>query len=468
MFDHDLAIVDVETTGMSPFHDRVIEVAIIRISKNKIVDKFTTLLNPQTHVSPYISMFTGITNQDLVDAPLFEDVKDKIQELLEGAVFVAHNVRFDYSFMKSELKRSGSYFKAKTFCTVKLSRRLFPDYRSHSLESVISRFNFKFKNRHRAYDDAYVLWQFINKVKKTIPKEKLLKIWAELTKSLYSGDKAIREQVDALPESPGVYIFYDKNDVPIYVGKSKSLSDRVVAHFSEDIQSTKHLQMMKEVAKIGHIRTTGELGAMLLEARLVKELHPTYNAQLKEKKAFIVLTKDKNKDGYLTLKSKTVTSLTEVETDDLLGTFKSERGVKEYLAVFADKYNLCPKLLGTDSSRTSCFAHKLGKCKGACVKKEKKQIYNSRFLIAFIESRQFRPWPYAGPVEIVEKDIEEEEKWESYTIDRWCLIGKKNSLGDEEAFENIFDPDYYKIIARYLKSQSQRIRSDNEFKQMAR
>lgn len=454
MFDHDLAIVDVETTGMSPFHDRVIEVAIIRISKNKIVDKFTTLLNPQMHVSPYISMFTGITNDDLKDAPVFEEVKGRVSELLDGAVFVAHNVRFDYSFIKSELKRTGMPYRAKTFCTVRLSRRLYPEYRSHSLESVISRFKFKFRNRHRAYDDAYVLWQFIQKVKKKFPKDTLLKTWADLTKSLYSGDATIRSQVDALPESPGVYIFYDKNDSPIYVGKSKSIADRVIAHFSEDTQSTKHLSLMKEVAKIGHIKTAGELGAMLLEAQLVKELHPPYNAQLKKKKAFVVLTKYKNKDGYLTLKAETVESLTEVDTDSLLGAFKNIRGAKEYLVEFANKYFLCKKLLGIDASKTSCFDYKLGKCRGACVKKEKQRIYNSRFLIAFIENCQFKPWPFDGPIEIVEKDAEEEDKWESYIIDKWCLIGKKNSLGDEEQFEETFDPDYYRIIKTYIKSRN--------------
>lgn len=451
MFDRDLAIVDVETTGMSPFHDRVIEVAIIRISKNKVVDKFTSLLNPEMRLSPYISMFTGITTEQLKDAPLFYDIKDKVTELLEDAVFVAHNVRFDYNFIRNELKRTGQSFRAKTFCTVRLSRRLFPEFRSHSLESVINRYNFKFENRHRAYDDAYVLWQFLKKVKKSVPKKTLEKTYADLTKSLYSVDINIKTQVDSLPESPGVYIFYDKNNTVLYVGKSKNIIDRVIAHFSEDTTSTKHLSLMKEVNRIDHIKTTGELGAMLLEARLVKELHPIYNAQLREKKAFIVLEKTKDKKGYFTFKEKTVTSLTNVETENLLGTFKSKRSAKEYLNEFAEKYHLCKKVLGIDSSNSSCFDYKLGKCKGACIGKESKKIYNGRFLIAFIESRQFRKWPYKKPINIVEKD-EEEDKWESYEIDKWCLLGKKNSLGDEENFDPIFELDYYKIISRYLKN----------------
>jgi len=432
MFDRDLIIIDTETTGMSALHDRVIELAMIRISKNKIVDKFTTLLNPETRISPFISSFTGITNKDLKDAPLFGDVKNRVLELLDDAVFVAHNARFDYSFIKTELKRTGVNYKSKTFCTVRLSRRLFPEHRSHSLESVIARYNFKFEQRHRAYDDAHVLWQFLKKIKKTVPKKTLMKAWADLTKSLYSVDADIRTQVDALPESPGVYIFYNKNDEVLYVGKSKNLSDRVIAHFSQDTTSTKHLTLMKEVVRIGHIKTTGEFGALLMESQMIKELHPIYNARLLEKKEFIVLSKAMNKDGYFTLKPKTVKSLAEVDSRNLFGAFKNKRAVKEYLVEFADKYHL----------------HK----------KEKKQIYNSRFLIAFIESRHFRPWPHKGKIEIIEKD-DYGEKWESYVIDRWCLVAKKNNAGDEEIFDPIFDPDHYKIISRYLRNKNNLILS---------
>ncbi len=457
MFDRDLIIIDTETTGMSGMHDRIIELAMIRISKDKIVDKFTTLINPEGRISPFISSFTGITNEDLKDAPLFGDVKNRVLELLDDAVFVAHNVRFDYSFIKNELKRTGVNFKAKTFCTVRLSRRLFPEHRSHSLESVINRYNFKFESRHRAYDDAHVLWQFLKKIKKTVPKKTLMKAWADLTKSLYSVDAEIKTQVDALPESPGVYIFYDKNDVPIYVGKSKNISDRVVGHFSEDTKSTKHLTLMKEVVRIGHMVTTGEFGALLLESQMIKELHPIYNARLLEKREFIALSKAIGKDGYATLKQKTVKSLAEVNSENLFGAFKNKQSVKEYLAEFAEKYSLCQKLLGIDSSKGSCFAYKLGKCRGACIGKEKKKIYNSRFLIAFIESRHFRPWPHKGKIEIVEND-EYKEKWESYIIDRWCLVGKKNSAGDEEKFEPIFDLDHYKIISRYLRNNNPSVR----------
>lgn len=160
MFTKPLAIVDVETTGMSGLYDRVIEIGIIRVEHNEIVDTFNSLVNPQTYVSPFIEEFTGIHKNDLESAPVFEELSENVTRLLGDAIFVAHNARFDYSFIKHELKRLGYSFSAKTLCTVQLSRRLFPTLKHHSLSSLIEHFNLSFKKRHRAYDDAFAVWQF--------------------------------------------------------------------------------------------------------------------------------------------------------------------------------------------------------------------------------------------------------------------------------------------------------------------
>ncbi|MFH0773617.1 MAG: 3'-5' exonuclease [bacterium] len=183
MFDKSLAIVDVETTGMSARYHRVIEIAIIRIEGSKIVDKFTTCINPQTSIPSFITHLTGISNQDVKNAPVFTDVKHKVKKFLKGATFVAHNAWFDYSFIQSELQRVNIPFESKKCCTVRLSRRLFPEYKSHSLAKLIERFGFGYEHRHRAYDDAYVLWQFLKKIKKTIPAKKVKETWEFLTQA---------------------------------------------------------------------------------------------------------------------------------------------------------------------------------------------------------------------------------------------------------------------------------------------
>ena len=177
MFDKSLALVDVETTGMSARFHRVIEIAIIRIEGNKIVDTFTTYINPQAPIPSFITHLTGISNKDTDGAPIFGEVKNKIRKFLKGATFVAHNAWFDYSFIKSEFQRIEIPFESKRCCTVRLSRRLYPQYKSHSLASVIERFGFAYKNRHRAYDDAFVLWQFLKRIKKEIPAPLVKSTW---------------------------------------------------------------------------------------------------------------------------------------------------------------------------------------------------------------------------------------------------------------------------------------------------
>lgn len=181
MFNQNLAIVDIETTGMSAHRNRIIEIAVIRVEKNKIVEKFTSLINPEVSLPYFITYLTGITEDELDHAPVFNDVKKKISTLLQDAVFVAHNVWFDYSFIHEELDRVDIPFESKKCCTVRLSRRLYPEHRSHSLQSIITRHGFTTKRRHRAYDDAYILWKFLKKIKSEFPKDRVQEEWERLT-----------------------------------------------------------------------------------------------------------------------------------------------------------------------------------------------------------------------------------------------------------------------------------------------
>lgn len=160
MFEKNYAIVDVETTGGGPKNNRVIEIGILRIEKGELVRKYETLLNPGMDIPEYITKLTGITNRSVKKAPTFEQVKDEVLELFEDAIFVAHNCSFDYAFLKQEFKRVDYGFTCPRLCTVSLSRTLFPEHRHHNLSAIVERCNFTCKNRHRAYDDAKVLWDF--------------------------------------------------------------------------------------------------------------------------------------------------------------------------------------------------------------------------------------------------------------------------------------------------------------------
>ncbi len=177
MFDKSLAIVDVETTGMSAHFNRVIEIAIIRVEGRRVVDSFTSFVNPGVQIPSFISHLTGIQNSDIETAPTFDKIKKTVLTYLSGATFVAHNVWFDYSFIQQEFARSNSLFEAKRCCTVRLSRRVFPQHKSHSLASIIERYGFDYKARHRAYDDAFVVWQLLRKIRSEVPAPLIKSTW---------------------------------------------------------------------------------------------------------------------------------------------------------------------------------------------------------------------------------------------------------------------------------------------------
>lgn len=184
MHDQTFTIVDVETTGGSPFFSRVIEVGVLRVEHGEVVRTFETLVNPGVPIPEFITTMTGIADSDVADAPTFNDIKDTLIELFEGSIFVAHNVNFDYSFLQEEFRRVNYGFNADKLCTVRLSRTLYPEYKRHNLSEIISRFNFICQRRHRALDDAKVLWDFLQVVFATFPKEDVERVVRRTLKEL--------------------------------------------------------------------------------------------------------------------------------------------------------------------------------------------------------------------------------------------------------------------------------------------
>ena len=173
IFDAPLVFVDIETNGLDHLRGRVIEVAAIRVEAGKVVQIFRSLIDPEIDVPNYITKLTGITTNDLKGAPTFDQVAQELWAVLDGAVFVAHNVRFDYSFLRQEFARLDLPFLPRQLCTVKLSRALYPHEKSHKLQDLIQRHGFSFTARHRAYDDAAVLWQFILYIREQFPPEQV-------------------------------------------------------------------------------------------------------------------------------------------------------------------------------------------------------------------------------------------------------------------------------------------------------
>jgi len=335
-----MTFIDVETTGMSPQHDRVIEVGILRVEDGEVVAQYNKLLNPETFIHPSIQSLTGISPLELERAPTFEQEKDEIYELLQDSVFVAHNVRFDYAFLKGEFSRFQMPFTAKQLCTARLSRALFPSERKHGLSALIERFGFTCTHRHRAFDDAHVLWQFFQKIHADIKPELLTEAVTRVMKRPALPPHLDPELLKTLPESPGVYEFYDRDRTLLYVGKAIDVRARVLSHFTNDYSSTKELSMSRQVSDIKVIPTAGELGALVRESYLVKTKQPIYNRQLRRMRKLILLKKTTTTEGFDTVELETVTDINAHDLVKIMGMFKSKKQATTFLEFICEKYNL--------------------------------------------------------------------------------------------------------------------------------
>jgi DNA polymerase III subunit epsilon len=448
-----IAFVDVETTG-ARWSDRVIEIGIVRVENGKVTQTLNSLINPNCHVPPEITELTGISPAELEYAPTFGSLKKEIAEVLNDCVFVAHNVRFDYSFIKNEFKREEISFKSKHFCTVKLSRHLFPEHRHHNLDSLIERFKFKCKSRHRAFDDADVLWQFYQHVLNNFPEGEVLLALSKALKKPSVPINIAPDILENLPDSPGVYIFYGKGGCPLYVGKSVNLHDRVRSHFSSDHISSTEMKISQQIESIEVIETAGELGALIKESNLIKQIKPLYNRKLRHSRMMTVLKNFKTKDNYQTISFADASEIDINNLEEIYGTFRNLKTAKQFLIFLAKEFELCEKLLGVDNTNQACFGYRLGKCKGACVNKENPAKYNLRFIEAFL-NKKLRPWPFESPVIIEEKDGLG-KKSEGFLIDKWCYLGSVKANGElkDGKLESdvTFDVDTYKILLSYLAS----------------
>jgi DNA polymerase-3 subunit epsilon len=448
--DAPLAIVDLETTGTHAAADRITEIAVLEVDGFEVTSEWSTLVNPEGTIAAAIQALTGITNDMVAGAPRFAQLAADLLERLQGRVFVAHNARFDYGFLRREFERTGRSFSAKTLCTVRLSRRLYPEHARHHLDSVIERHRITCRARHRALGDADALWQFLRIAADEHGPEILSVAARQVAKQPALPPHIDRAVVDAIPEAPGVYLFFGEGGTPLYVGKSKSLRTRVLSHFSAGLRSGKSLRLAQEVRRIEWQRTAGELGALLREARLVKALAPSYNRQLQRPEGLCGFVFDGTRlrladPGEI-----------DAETLPLVrGLFRSRRAATAALRHLADEDRLCLQTLGFDTTRKGpCFRHQIARCKGVCAGRENPHLHLARVAAALARFPGAAQWPHAGALGIVERDTERETS-EVHVVDRWCYLGTAGSDAEVEELladgrRAAFDYDHYRILARHL------------------
>lgn len=459
VLDEPLVFVDIETNGLNHIKGRVIEVAAIRVEGGEIVRSYQTLIDPAAPLPRFITSLTGITDDDLAGQPLFAAVANEIHDILDGAVFVAHNVRFDYSFLKQEFKRIGKSFCPRQLCTVRLSRALYPEHKSHKLQHLIERYSLQVSARHRAYDDAHALWQFLQHVQLQHEPQVLEQAIAKQLKQPSLPKALSADVIAALPATAGVYIMYDKHDAPLYVGKSIHIRRRVTEHFMRDHDNVGEFKLSQNVHRIEAIKTDGELEALLLESQLVKELLPYQNKLLRRTQKLMLAMKEPDTEGYYRVRTAEVNVEDITSPKHVLAVYDRRGKMRGALEAAAKDWNLCPKLMGFEKSTRGCFWSQLGRCKGACLGKETPDSYNARLELAFT-NRQLQAWPYRGPIVIEEAAGLDHTK--GLVVDKWCVIGKVRHETDCEPMverkQSGFDLDTYRILKNYLATKRDKIK----------
>ena len=452
MFDRGVVFLDLETTGATATRDRITEIGLIEVDQGRFIREWSTLVNPGTSIPPAIQSLTGISNDMVALAPPFAEIARDLREAIEGRVLIAHNARFDYGFLKNEFRRLGQAFSAPLLCTVKLSRKLFPQHARHNLESLMARHGLHCDARHRALGDARVLWQLAQAWRADPGEAAVLAATDKLLRTSTVPAGLPDDIFDRLPEAPGVYLFYGENDAPLYVGKSVNLRTRVMSHFSGDHRVNKDLRIGAEVKRVDWIETAGEIGALIEEARLVKLLAPIHNRRLRRAGELVTWRwsagEPENPPALVSARD-----LATGDMQDLHGMFRSRRAATEALRTLADSHQLCHALLGLEKRDGPCFAYQLRKCRGACAGKETSAAHALRLAAAFTSLR-LRTWPFPGAIGLREVSADG-SRCDLHVLDRWCHLGTVRDEADLRSLQDdpqqpLFDLDTYHILSRHL------------------
>lgn len=442
-----LAFVDLETTGATATADRITEVGIVTVDADG-VREWSTLVNPETRISEFITQLTGITNTMVEGAPTFDAVADEVLEQLRGRTFIAHNARFDYGFLKNEFARLGKDFRANVLCTVKLSRALQPEHHRHNLDTLIARHGLNVTDRHRALGDAQLIWQLWQKLHGLFSAEQIEAAVKRITARPSLPPHLDAGLVDQLPEGSGVYLFHGENALPLYIGKANNIRKRVLSHFAADHRNAKEMSLSQQVRRIEWIETAGEIGALLKEAALVKQLQPSHNHRLRKNAELCSWRIARGEDGEWRPQLVYARDLDVGVQDDLFGLFAGRAQAAKALRGIAEAHGLCLAILGLDQVKPGkpCFAYQLKKCRGACIGKEAPGMHGAR-LLAAMAGEKVRVWPYAHPIGIREGD-------ELHVVDGWRYLGTAH--GEDEVWALLdanappFDLDTYRILIKAL------------------
>ena len=446
-------LLDLETTGGHAQRDRITEIAAVRIESGIEVARWSTLVNPSVRIPPFIQALTGISDDMVADAPTFEQVSGRLLELLDGAVLVAHNVRFDHGFLVNELARLDIAIKVKTLCTVRLSRKLYPQHKGHGLDAILARHGLQTASRHRAMGDVEVVQQWLEVAKAECGEAAVVQAAHQLLQGSAALPPLLETDVSQIPDTPGVYFFYGEGALPLYIGKSVSLRTRVMSHFQAATKAAKEMRILTEIRRVEWTETAGELGALLLESRLVKEKQPVYNRKLRRESALCTWMLHEDALANPLVKLVQLDALEPSQWAQLYGTYRSKRQAMDALRQLADAHGLCPRLLGLESTKGACFAAQIGRCKGACTGREPLPLHRVRLQMALAQHR-LQAWPHPGKVGVREYHADT-GRTDIHVFDQWCHVATVHDAAELQDVLSMrrplsFDLDTYRLLAARL------------------
>ncbi len=366
------SVIDVETTGKGIRGNRITEICIVLLQGNKIIDKYTSLVNPECNIPPFITGLTGIDNDMVRDAPRFHEIAEHIIKMTTGAIFVAHNVNFDYNVIKEEFRDLGYSFVRKKLCTVRLSRQLIPGMLSYSLGKLCTALHIPLEGRHRAEGDTDATVILFKRILALDPNLKLIHKFLNVrSKEATLPPHLKMEDIDALPEETGIYLFKDQKGIVIYAGKAKNIKQRVLSHFYD--KKNKEFALCQATYAIDYEITGNELIALLLESEKIQKHYPKYNSAQKRPIAPYIIISYINRKGVIQLGIDR-SSISSNSFD----IFYSRTEAIERLEQLCTAYQLCPRYCSLQSTTERCSHYKIKDCKGICDGKESTALYNMR------------------------------------------------------------------------------------------
>ncbi len=426
------AIVDIETTGGYAAANGIIEISIQTFDGKNVVDKYETLINPNQNISRYIQAFTGITNEMVHDAPCFQQVADTIYSLLHNKIFVAHNVNFDYSFVKAHLQQYGYELNTKKLCTIRLAKQIFPGFSSYSLGNLCRSLDIEIVNRHRAGGDAAATLILLKRLLCNDTNNVVATSLSRNSKEFILPPNVPKQDYLQLPSTPGVYYFHDSKGKIVYVGKAKNIRQRVNSHFSNNSDSRQKQNFVRYIYSITYKSTATELMAAILESTEIKRWWPKFNYSQKRWEELYGIFMYEDQNGYMRLAIEK-----KLKNSNPVYTFHYKVDGYGVMRKIIKQYSLCPRLCFIQTDSETCSGIKEEYCKGACEKKEAPELYNQRILEA-ISSLTKRP-SYV----VLDKGLKKDELS--------CILVSNGSFFGMGYLPKNFDNITFNAVAEYLQ-----------------